>query len=406
MVNCHRIIETNMEPTASEVHPSGLYWSLWWLVSFRWLYNVIRILWIIANNLYVIPAYFAWMVIFSPIFLVSPSIYWGIEDVLFGWLLNMVACWNHTAGYSVVESGDRVPLEQVSEDNILFMPNHQSTADVPLCMTLFTARSRFADRVMWIMDRIFKYSNFGCVSWMHDDFFILAGKENRDASLVALRSHLQNAFVKKRRKYIVLFPEGGFLRKRKPISQKFAKKNDLPMLEHCTLPRTGALEIILEVLGDKTKNGGGAMNNGLNNSQSGHAINKICDVTIAYPEGKPLDLFQIAAGYREPCATHVHYRLFDVKDLPQDAEDCKTWMYNLYAEKDRMLEQYYQTGSFPHDMYPPATTSTASDEQQQQPRGPKLLHHDPLKFLLLHLFFLASSLVMVWSFLKIKSFFW
>ena len=78
------------------------------------------------------------------------------------------------AGYSVVESGDRVPLEQVSEDNILFMPNHQSTADVPLCMTLFTARSRFADRVMWIMDRIFKYSNFGCVSWMHDDFFILA----------------------------------------------------------------------------------------------------------------------------------------------------------------------------------------------------------------------------------------
>ena len=96
---------------------------------------------------------------------------------------------------------------------------------------------------------------------------------------------------------------------------RFAKKNDLPMLEHCTLPRTGALEIILEVLGDKTKNGGGAMNNGLNNSQSGHAINKICDVTIAYPEGKPLDLFQIAAGYREPCATHVHYRLFDVKDV-------------------------------------------------------------------------------------------
>ena len=87
------------------------------------------------------------------------------------------------------------------------------------------------------------------------------------------------------------------------------------MLEHCTLPRTGALEIILEVLGDKTKNGGGAMNNGLNNSQSGHAINKICDVTIAYPEGKPLDLFQIAAGNREPCATHVHYRLFDVKDV-------------------------------------------------------------------------------------------
>jgi hypothetical protein len=94
-----------------------------------------------------------------------------------------------------------------------------------------------------------------------------------------------------------------------------------------------------------------------------------------------------------------------VKDLPQDAEDCKTWMYNLYAEKDRMLEQYYQTGSFPHDMYPPATTSTASVEQEQ-PRGPKTLQHDPLKYILLHIFFLASSLVMLWSFLKIKSVFW
>ena len=76
------------------------------------------------------------------------------------------------AGYDVMESGDR--LEHVADENILFMPNHQSTADVPLCMTLFTARTHFADRVMWIMDRIFKYSNFGCVSWMHDDFFILA----------------------------------------------------------------------------------------------------------------------------------------------------------------------------------------------------------------------------------------
>ena len=75
-------------------------------------------------------------------------------------------------GFEVVESGDR--LDKAAKENILFMPNHQSTADVPLCMTLFNARGNFAGRVMWIMDRVFKYSNFGCVSWMHDDFFILA----------------------------------------------------------------------------------------------------------------------------------------------------------------------------------------------------------------------------------------
>ena len=50
----------------------------------------------------------------------------------------------------------------------------QSTADVPLCMTIFAARKRFADKVMWIMDKVFLFTNFGWVSWMHDDFFILA----------------------------------------------------------------------------------------------------------------------------------------------------------------------------------------------------------------------------------------
>lgn len=386
-----------MAPSTDEVHPSGLYWSLWWFVSFKWIYNIIRILWVIVNNFYVIPAYFTWLILLSPVFIISPSTFWHIEDVLFGWLLNMVACWNFTAGYDVMESGDR--LEDVAEENILFMPNHQSTADVPLCMTLFTARNHFADRVMWIMDRIFKYSNFGCVSWMHDDFFILAGKENRDASLVALKNHLHNAFVKKRRKYIVLFPEGGFLRKRKQISHHFAKKNDLPLLEYCTLPRTGALEVILDVLGGKTKNG--AMNNGFNSHSS--TITKICDVTIAYPNGKPLDLIQIAAGHREPCVTHVHYRVFDVKDLPQDPEEMKNWMYNLYVEKEKMLERYYQTGQFPYDMFPPASTSSNANNSNLQKRAPKLLEHDPLKFLLLHLFFLTSTIVMYWSFLNIKS---
>ena len=64
-------------------------------------------------------------------------------------------------------------------------------------MTIFAARKRFADKVrlimiknpklmhnwltvmilsqvMWIMDKVFLVTNFGWVSWMHDDFFILA----------------------------------------------------------------------------------------------------------------------------------------------------------------------------------------------------------------------------------------
>ena len=68
----------------------------------------------------------------------------------------------------------------------------------------------------------------------------------------------------------------------------------------------------------------------------------------------------------------------------------KHWMYNLDAEKDRMLEEYYETGKFPFDKYPPASTSAS---QPREHRGPIDLHHDPIKFLLLHLFFFASTVI-------------
>lgn len=48
---------------------------------------------------------------------------------------------------------------------------------------------------------------------------------------------------------MVLFPEGGFLCKRLETSQKYAKKNNLPILENVTLPRVGAMRTIFDKLG-------------------------------------------------------------------------------------------------------------------------------------------------------------
>ena len=89
---------------------------------------------------------------------------------MFSWMLSMVSCWAWSAGYHIVETGNR--LETLARDKLLVLPNHQSTADVPLLMTIFTARVGLANKVMWIMDRVFKFTNFGVISWMHDDFFI------------------------------------------------------------------------------------------------------------------------------------------------------------------------------------------------------------------------------------------
>ena len=169
-------------------------------------------------------------------------------------MLSVVASWSWSAGYHIAESG--ADLDHLTHHRLLILPNHQSTADVPLLMTIFTARIGFCNRVMWIMDRIFKFTNFGIISWMHDDFFIMSGKAGRMLTLVELKEHLTSVFLLKDRRYLVLFPEGGFLHKRKAISHQFAKKNDLPILEHCTLPRTGALDVIMDVLGPSSKQAG------------------------------------------------------------------------------------------------------------------------------------------------------
>ncbi len=44
-------------------------------------------------------------------------------------------------------------------------------------------------------------------------------------------------------------------------------------------------------------------------------LTKVVDVTIAYPNGKPINLISIATGWDPPCATHVHYRVFDVNEV-------------------------------------------------------------------------------------------
>ena len=85
------------------------------------------------------------------------------------------------------------------------------------------------------------------------------------------------------------------------MSHEFAKKKDLPLLEHVTLPRTGALDVVMKILGPDS------------DQPECDKIERIVDMTVAYPGGRPLDLQSIVFGWREPCYTHVHYRSWNIK---------------------------------------------------------------------------------------------
>lgn len=97
------------------------------------------------------------------------------------------------------------------------------------------------------------------VQWLFANFFLFItcpqGKKNRDATVERLRYHIRDSFIPRSRNWMVLFPEGGFLRKRCEASQRYGEKHGLPYLKNVTLPRTGAMQAILESLPTRTSMG-------------------------------------------------------------------------------------------------------------------------------------------------------
>uniref|UniRef100_A0A8D8CVN7 Acyl-CoA:lysophosphatidylglycerol acyltransferase 1 n=1 Tax=Culex pipiens TaxID=7175 RepID=A0A8D8CVN7_CULPI len=387
-----------------------------------------RTVFVIVNNIYCVPTYLIWMFLLLPLKKIHESYYYKIEGVLFHWLLANVTMWSYTAGYDMVEMGD--DITPALDERTLVIANHQSTSDVPLLMATFNVKKGVLPNIMWIMDRLFKYTNFGAVSLIHQDFFIASGKSNRDRSLLDLKKHLTQSYIPRERKWMVLFPEGGFLRKRKEVSQRFAEKNNLPVLNNVTVPRVGAMKAIIDVLGspDSLCSDGTRMmpsavvedefartatsqqqqeesqqqddvSSTLINSEAintddcdnfkdspftklngklSDCLEYILDVTIGYPNGKPLDLPNIMHGFRNPCQTYLFYRLYRSSEVPRDSESLTRWLYDRFFEKERLLEEFYRTGTFPC-----GSSATL----------PTVVQQDLLRFLLIHLFFVTSTYV-------------
>ncbi|KAG2458661.1 acyl-CoA:lysophosphatidylglycerol acyltransferase 1, partial [Polypterus senegalus] len=233
-------------------------------------------------------------------------------------------------------------------------------------------------KMLWLMDHIFKYTNFGLVSLIHGDFFIRQGKAHRDQQLVLLKDHLDKYYHSRDRKWIVLFPEGGFLRKRRETSQLYSKKNNLPFLTHVTLPRIGATQVILKTLCPQQENGSFAGGEEMRAASKPKGLQWVIDVTIAYSRARPMDIQTWILAYRSPTVTHVHYRIYPIKDVPLETEPLTNWLYQRFVEKEALLAHFYETGAFP----PP---------KGQHEAQPKEMTLDPKWLLLVQSFAFASG---------------
>ncbi|XP_026682158.1 acyl-CoA:lysophosphatidylglycerol acyltransferase 1-like [Diaphorina citri] len=347
---------------------------------------ILRVSLVILNNIYCIPTYFIWMLVFQPLRWFKPRLYWTIEGKFFHWLLAMVSMWSWSAGYALAEAGD--DIRACIESRTLVLVNHQSTGDVPMLMAAFNPRRGVLPNIMWIMDRIFKYTNFGVFHATNCNSLFLTCLNFQ--GIAQLRQHIRSSYIPRKRKWMMLFPEGGFLRKRREASQRYAAKNNLPQCQYVSLPRLGALGAIFEELHPEEeeictdKHGNTAIfppDSECVLLTDDDTLSWVLDITIGYPQGNPIDLPTIIMGQRDPCTTTLFYRLYPINSVPSGKEALTRWLYDRWEEKEHMLDVFYRNGQFPsrHTGY------TSS------PIPPTQVAQSPLRFLLLHLFFMTSS---------------
>ncbi|OXB72435.1 UNVERIFIED_CONTAM: hypothetical protein H355_006489 [Colinus virginianus] len=284
-------------------------------VGYTFLKALLRFAFMVANNLVAIPSYVLYLIVLQPLRVLDSESFWYIEGVLFKWLLAMVASWGWWAGYTVsghllpgseisdvavvkftscfsfplvMEWGDDV--KAVSEDEAVVLVNHQATGDVCTLMMCLQDKGTVVRQMMWLMDHIFKYTNFGIVSLIHGDFFIR---------------------------------------------------------QHVTLPRFGATQVIMKTLVAPQENGTPAGGDAVIKESKSKGLQWVIDATIAYPKGEPIDIQTWILGYRQPTVTHVHYRIFPIKDVPVEPEALSQWLYQRFIEKEHLLTHFYETGAFP-----------------------------------------------------------
>ena len=133
----------------------------------------------------------------------------------------------------------------------------------------------------------------------------------------------------------LVYPEGTTMcANGREKAEKYAKKVGREPFRHLLLPHTTGLRFTLSMLNK--------------------SINTLYDITIGYSELKAdeygediYSLSNLIMKGKVPKLTDIYIRAYKLNDIPfEDEEKFTEWLYNIWTEKDNLLDTYYRIGSF------------------------------------------------------------
>ncbi|XP_063684161.1 acyl-CoA:lysophosphatidylglycerol acyltransferase 1-like [Bolinopsis microptera] len=293
---------------------------LFWLRAIFFVFNIFFAS--ILHTLTLIPIY--------PLKFISPTLYVTIE------------CFLHSkAGETFIPVFTLFPklkiysdtlsdLEPITRKRAMMMVNHQDSGDVPMMMCI-GAYFGLAHTTTWIVDEMFKWTPFGVPSQWHNDFFSREG--NKEVVVKRLKQHFSTTYFDRGLKWLIFFPEGGYLKNRGERARNWAARNNLPVLYNCVLPRTTAFIAITQAFRGEVK-------------AIPEQVEDIVDVTLFYKGPRDLCMTDILMGSYLDTEVYAHFRTYKMCDLPKEELELQTWLYDRYQEKEDMITRFKENGEF------------------------------------------------------------
>lgn len=232
-----------------------------------------------------------------------------------------------SANTELIFYGDKIPWNH--KENVLYLCNHQSTVDWAV-VDMVAIRQGTLGYIRYILKDSLRYlPMYGFYFVQHGSIYV---KRNATDDMTTLRRKMMEFKRNSTPLWLVIFPEGTRFNVDKPEqlkqSQQFARSKGLPLLHHVLTPKTKAVEVALEELGNH--------------------LHAVYDLTVAYKDKheNPVLPRKQAKGLLEFVQNrdqeiHINVRRLTADQIPQDCEERKQWIFDMFSIKDRLLSQFY-----------------------------------------------------------------
>jgi 1-acyl-sn-glycerol-3-phosphate acyltransferase len=217
-------------------------------------------------------------------------------------------------------TGESVP----ERENALVVANHQQMPDITTIMAFARSKRRLGDLKFFVKEAIKWVPGVGWGMQFINCPFV---RRNWTADRKRIDKTFETLVREEIPLWMVSFVEGTRATREKiERSQGFAQARGRQVFQHVLNPRTKGFSASVQGLGDH--------------------IAAVYDLTIGYEGGVPT-LWQHFTGAVKK--VHLHVRRFPAEELPTLESELADWLDARFAEKDQLLEYFYQHGAFPND---------------------------------------------------------